>query len=158
MKLTPALLKVQEKMQPGVITGEGFFGDDMRSIVDIIQKDEETFASLGLDWDNVVDVLQLLFDEGAKGFGGDVIVKEEVAVTVAEARGYLPCPFGDGLHRKHIAEIRHMASNEKLVISKLSLHLMGKHHFLQGMGSTFRCEPQAIKKVLGGFLKSGSNQ
>jgi hypothetical protein len=158
MKITPALLKVQEKMKPGVITGEGFLGDDTRSIVDIIQKDEETFASLGLDWDRVVAVLQLLFEEGEKGLGGDVIVKGEVAVTVTEARGYLPCPFGDGLHRKHIAGIRHMGSNEQLVISKLSLHLMEKHHFLQGRGSAFRCEPQAIKKVLGGFLTGGSGQ
>jgi hypothetical protein len=156
MKITPELLKAQEKMKPGVITGDGFLGSDTRSIVDIIQKDEETFASLGLDWDKVSEVLHFLFDEGKKGLGQDVVVKEEVSVAVTEARGYLPCPFGDGLHRKHIAEIIHLRSHEKLVISELSLHLMANHHFLQGRGSTFRCEPHTIKNIVAGFLMGGS--
>ena len=148
MKLTPQLSRVQEKMKPGVITGEGFLGDDTRNIADIIQRDEEVARTLDLDWEKTALLLRRLLDESARGLGEAVTVDGKWTVCLHEARGKLPCPFGDGLHRKHTASIVRTASGQRLVVSELSLHLLKEHHFLQGRGSPFRLEPDLLLSVL----------
>ncbi|MBN1698833.1 MAG: hypothetical protein JW881_15055 [Spirochaetales bacterium] len=158
MKMTPELVKVQNKMRPGVITAEGFLGTDTRSLTDIIQKDEETAASIGLDWERAAEAIEFLFCEGKKGFGVEVAVRDELSVTVIEARGFLPCPFGDGLKRKHVAVIGLTGLEKKLLVSELSLHLLKEHHFLQGKGSAFRCEPHFIKKITDMIEIAGSDR
>lgn len=152
MKMSPEYTKAQNNMQPGVITSDGFLGDDNRNIVEIIEADEEKFAQLGLDFDDVVERLRHLLDEGRKGLGEPVTVDGRWIVTASEARGHLASPFEDGIFRKVNALIEHapdgQPNGEKLLISDLSLHLLEKNHFLQGKGASFRLEPDQIKRVL----------
>lgn len=139
-------------MQPGVITADGFLGDDNRNIVDIIESDEEEFSRLGIDFDEVVAKLRHLLDEGRKGLGEPVTVDDSWIVTTSEARGHLASPFEDGIFRKVNASIEHAPGGTGdgtiLLVSDLSLHLMEKNHFLQGRGAPFRLEPERIKRVL----------
>lgn len=152
MKMPPEYTKAQENMQPGVITSDGFFGDDHRNLVDIIESDEEEFSRLGLDFDEVVGLLRRLLEEGRRGLGEPVTIDDKWVVTTTEARGHLASPFEDGIFRKVNAVISHAPGGahdgNHLLISDLSLHLMEKNHFLQGTGSSFRNEPEMIKKVL----------
>jgi hypothetical protein len=153
MKMSPEYKKAQDNMQPGVITADGFLGDESRNIVDIIEADEEEFSRLGLDWDEVVARLRHLLEEGRKGLGEPVTVDDNWIVTTSEARGHLASPFEDGIFRKVNAEIRHAPGGKPdgtvLLVSDLSLHLIEKNHFLQGRGAPFRIEPETIKRVLG---------
>lgn len=152
MKMSPEFQKAQENMQPGVITSDGFLGNDTRNIVEIIGADEESFARLGLDFDEVVRHLRRLLEEARKGLGEPITVDERWIVTSSEARGHLPSPFEDGIYRKVNAHIQHAPggapSGEALLISDLSLHMLDKYHFLQGRGSSFRLEPEKVKMVL----------
>ena len=148
MKMSPEYTKAQENMQPGVITSDGFLGDDTRNIVDIIEADEEEFARLGLDFDHVVATLRNLMEAGRKGLGEPVTIEDRWVVTTSEARGHLASPFEDGIFRKVNALIKNTADESELLVSDLSLHLIEKNHFLQGKGAPFRIEPEAIKKVL----------
>jgi len=148
MKMTPELKRVQEKMAPGIITSQGFLGDDRRPLVDIIQADENAAAAIGLDWNTVSEKLMLFYKEGQAGLGNTVIFDNKWEITVTEARGFLPCPFGDGLYRKHTIEITHIATGIQLDFSELSHHLLHVHHFLQGKNSPFRIEPKVLKKIL----------
>ncbi|MCG8481001.1 MAG: hypothetical protein MI724_18045 [Spirochaetales bacterium] len=148
MKMSPEYTKAQENMQPGVITSDGFLGDDTRNIVDIIEADEEEFARLGLDFDHVVATLRNLLEAGRKGLGEPVTIDDRWVVTTSEARGHLASPFEDGIFRKVNALIRNTADENELLVSDLSLHLIEKNHFLQGKGAPFRIEPDMIKKVL----------
>ncbi len=148
MKMSPEYTKAQQNMQPGVITSDGFLGDDARNIVDIIEADEEEFARLGLDFDHVVSTLRNLLEAGRKGLGEPVTIDDRWIVTTSEARGHLASPFEDGIFRKVNALIRNTASESELLVSDLSLHLIEKNHFLQGKGAPFRIEPDMIKKVL----------
>lgn len=152
MKMSPEYKKAQDNMQPGVITADGFLGDDTRPIVDIIEADEEEFVRLGLDFDEVVEKLRRLLDEGRKGLGEPVTVDGNWIVTTTEARGHLASPFEDGIFRKVNAQIEHAPGGKpdgkRILISDLSLHLMEKNHFLQGRGAPFRLEPDEIKAVL----------
>ena len=152
MKMSPELQKAQENMQPGVITSDGFLGDDHRPLIEMIQDDEEHMAHLGIDWDVAAAKLRELMDEGRKGLGEPVTVQNTWIVRTDEARGFLASPFEDGIFRKVNAELElapgGTSSGDKLLYTELSLHLMEKHHFLEGRGSSFRIEPSQLKKVL----------
>ncbi len=152
MKMSPEYVKAQANMQAGVITSDGFLGDDHRNITDIIEQDEELMTSVGLDWDEVVSRMRHLMKEGRKGLGEPVTVEGKWIVQVSEARGFLASPFEDGIYRKVNAEVQLATegkpTGDRLYFSELSLHLLEKHHFLQGHGSPFRLEPVVIRKVL----------
>jgi hypothetical protein len=148
MKLTPNMRKAQENMAPGVITADGFLGDDKRPIQDMIVESEELMRHHGLDIDNVVQMLKDLMEEGRNGLGEPITVDGKWIVQTTEARGHLACPFEDGIERKITTTIRNIEKGESLMVSSLSLHLLKKHHFLEGKGAPFRLEPAAIKSVL----------
>jgi hypothetical protein len=147
MKMTPELKKAFENMQPGVITADGFLGDDDRFLVDIIEKDEEKMNELELEYDTVVKKMRYFMEEGRKGLGESVKVDNKWLVRVDEARGFLPCPFEDGIFRKINVTITNLDINESLTYSDLVVHLLEKHHFHQGLGSFFRIEPKKIKLI-----------
>jgi hypothetical protein len=152
MKMGPVYQKAQQNMQPGVITSDGFLGDDPRPVVDIIEADEEKMAALGLEFDDVVSRLRQLLEAGKKGLGEPVTIENRWIVRVDEARGHLASPFEDGIFRKVNATVQKAPggtpTGETLLFSELALHLIDKHHFFQGKGSPFRIEPERLKAIL----------
>jgi hypothetical protein len=152
MKMSPEFTRAQENMQPGVITSDGFLGDDSRPLVDIIAADEGEMKRVGLDFDETVELMRHLLDEGRKGLGEPVTVDGKWIVQVFEARGFLASPFEDGIFRKINAQVTRVVDGkpgtESILYSDLSLHLIEKYHFFQGRGASFRLTPGEIKKVL----------
>ena len=148
MKMSPQNIKAQANMQPGVITSSGFLGDDERPIVDIIEKDEETMQKLALDFEETAAAMRRLLVTGRKGLGEPMTVEGLWRVQVSDARGFLACPFEDGIYRKTNVAVELVSTGKIILFSELSLHLMEKHHFLQGKGSPFRMEPEDLKEVL----------
>lgn len=152
MKMSPEYTKAQENMQPGVITSDGFLGNDTRPIVEIIAADEAEMERDGLDFDETVVLMRRLLDEGRKGLGEPVTVDDRWIVQVFEARGFLASPFEDGIFRKINAQVTVIEdgkpSEHSILFSELSLHLIENYHFFQGKGASFRLSPPAIKRVL----------
>ncbi|MFW6313760.1 MAG: hypothetical protein ACOC2N_07740 [Spirochaetota bacterium] len=152
MKMSPEYAKAQANMQPGVITSDGFLGDDNRPIVEIISEDESKMQQLGISFEDAVERMQHLLEEGRKGLGEPVTVNDRWIVQVYEARGFLASPFEDGIYRKVNAQVSLKDAAEpgkkQILYSELSLHLMEKYHFLQGHGSSFRLDPHRIKDVI----------
>jgi hypothetical protein len=135
-------------MHPGKITADGFLGNDNRPLVDIIEADEQRLQSLKATFEDAAEKMREMLQEGRKGLGEPITLSGKWLVRVYEARGFLPCPFEDGIYRKITATVTHLGNQKSLVFSDLSLHLLEKHHFLQGKGSTFRLEPEALCEVL----------
>ena len=148
MKMSPHYRKAQDNMVPGEITADGFLGSDTRPLPDIIGADEEKLQALGLTFEDIGEKLQSLLDQGRKGLGEPITVEEKWLVQVSEARGFLACPFEDGIFRKITATVTHQQKNQRLSYSALSLHLLNEHHFLQGHGSPFRLDPETMRDVL----------
>ena len=148
MKMSPAMKKAQENMQPGVITAEGFLGSEEHILRDIIVRDEGEMQRLGLDFDETVSILKHLVEEGRKGLGEPVTVDGKWLVQTWEARGHLACPFEDGIFRKITAEIENKSKKLKIIVTDLAIHLMETHHFLEGIGSPFRLDPEKMEEVL----------
>ncbi len=149
MKDTIQHKEAEARMRTGAITAQGFLGDDPRPVAEIVEADEGEFRRLGLVFEIVAAELERLRDAGEGGLGEPVTVDGKWLVQTGDARGRLPCPYGDGIHHKNSIWVRRVDSGEALVYSDLSIHLLKEHHFLQGRGSGFRLEPHAIKRVLG---------
>ena len=77
MKMTPNMRKAQENMAPGVITADGFLGDDKRPLQDMITESEEQLRHHGLDIENVVQILKDFMEEGRNGLGEPITVDEK---------------------------------------------------------------------------------
>jgi hypothetical protein len=147
MKMPPDLIKAMEKMQPGKIVKSGFLGDDLRPLTDIIQHDEEVMQKIGLDYETIAVKMKYLMDQGLRGLGEPITVDGKWIVRIDEARGKLPCPFGDGMFKKINANVKSIKYNKSINFSELSLHLIEKHHFFQGKGSFYRLEPEIIEDI-----------
>ncbi len=148
MKMSPNMKKAQENMAPGVITADGFLGDDKRPLQEIITEDEEHMRYHGLDMEETVQILKDLMEEGRNGLGEPITIEGKWLVQTTEARGHLACPFEDGIQRKITTVIKNLKNGTTIMVSALSLHLMQKHHFMEGKGSPFRLEPDTLVKVL----------
>lgn len=147
MKMTPELKKAKDNMQPGEITSEGFLGDDKRELVDIIEQDEEMMESLGIDYIDLVQKMRYIMKEGRKGLGEKIKIDEKWEIRVDESRGFLACPFEDGIFRKINVIVKNINNNEEIIFTDLSVHLLEKHHFHQGKGTIFRLSPKKLKRV-----------
>lgn len=148
MKMTPAMKKAQENMQPGIIIADGFLGDEKIPIKDMMVRDEAEMSRAGLTFDEVSDRLVYFLEEGRKGLGEPVTVDEKWLIRIIDPRGHLPCPFEDGIYRKMTAEIERKSTGEKILVTDLSIHLLKDHHFIEGIGSRFRLAPELVKRVL----------
>ncbi len=147
MKISPEMAKAQANMRPGVITSDGFLGDDDRSLPDIIAADETAMEAEEITFEEAASQMKRLTKEGKKGLGEPITVEDTWVVRVDDARGHLPSPFEDGIFRKMNVQVKNKKNGEEMTYSDLSIHLLEKHHFLQGKGSPFRLEPRKLKKV-----------
>jgi len=155
MKTKPEDRIAYEKMLPGVLTAQGFLGNDIRPLAEIIMEDEQEFIRLGLDFEEVADRLDALKQAGEKGLGEPITVGE-LLVQTGDARGMLPCPWGDGLYHKNAISIQPadkpqeacVEGEDMLIFSDLSIHLLRVHHFCQGLGSPFRLDPVFLKHLI----------
>ncbi|WP_321330113.1 hypothetical protein [uncultured Ilyobacter sp.] len=148
MKMTPYMIKAQSNMVPGKITAEGFLGDEKLNISEIITRDEGEMIRLGMKFQTVADLLRDFMLKGEHALGEPVTIENKWIVQTIEARGNLPCPFEDGIFQKISVQLKLISSEETITYTDLSLHLLEKHHFLQGKGSPFRIDPIKLKRVL----------
>ncbi|MFQ3547731.1 MAG: hypothetical protein SNJ56_05280 [Termitinemataceae bacterium] len=146
MKMNVDERTAYENMKAGVITSVGFLGTDTRPLPDIIAADEELFKALDLDFDTVANQLEALAKAGEAGLGEPITVQDSYLVKSDEARGRLPCPYGDGLFHKNSVAVER--NGQRIIYSDLSLHLLRVHHFCQGQGSPFRLDPAVLKQLL----------
>jgi hypothetical protein len=149
MKQTPREDIIQQKMQPGVITMNGFLGTDDRHYHDIISDDELTLSTLQLTADQIADRLEYFTRASVSSYMGPIIIDEIYEVETEIYRGKLPCPFAHpGIHRKTITKLYNMSNHTSLQWTTLNIHLIRAHHFFEGKGSAFRLEPAEIAKTL----------
>lgn len=141
---------VQAQMRPGVITRDGMLGEDRRNLRDIINTDAAVVQRLGLDHAAIAARMNELRDAGARGLGEPIRVGDEFEIRIDAVRGKLPCPFGHpGLYGKEFVEVHNLRRDERVVYTRLNIHLIAEHGFYQGVGATFRLDPETLARVLG---------
>jgi len=149
MKQTLQMRKIQDKMAPGVITRDGFLGEDRRNLVDILTQDDGTVRRLGYRHQDIAMRMVELRDAGMAGLGEFIDVETRFEVRVDSVRGKLPCPFGDpGIFPKTNTTVRNKTLGRELTFTDLHIHLIGSHGFYEGQGSAFRLDPEELIAIL----------
>ena len=149
MKETPQMKEIVKNMQPGVITLDGFFGTDLRSLQDILNEDEGTVVRMGLTHQDLAVKMKYFREEGRKGLGEFVRVHPHFEVQVQSVRGKLPCPFGHpGIIQKQNIIVRNTKLDRTVTFTELNIHMIEEHGFYEGTGSPFRMNPRELAEVL----------
>jgi hypothetical protein len=149
MKQSKVYAIIQGKMAPGVITRDGFLGEDRRNLVDILTSDDGEARRLGYGHQDIARRMVELRDAGLAGLGEFLDVAPHFEVRVDSVRGKLPCPFGDpGIFQKTNTTVRNKRLGREVTYTDLHIHLIGSHGFYEGKGSPFRLEPSELAEVL----------
>ena len=148
MKQEPHLQKAQENMKPGVISLEGFLGNDHRNLIDIILEDDAEVKRIEHSHQQIADALKYFRDLGKPGMGEFVSVQPHHEVQYESVRGKLTCPFEDGVFPKTAITVRNKKSGEQIVYSDIHIHMIEAHGFYEGKGFRFRLEPANVVGVL----------
>jgi hypothetical protein len=136
-------------MAPGVITRDGFLGEDRRNLVDILTTDDGEVRRLGYSHQDLAQRMVDLRDAGLAGLGEFLDVEPHYEVRVDSVRGKLPCPFGDpGIFQKTNTTVRNRRLGREVTYTDLHIHLIGSHGFYEGRGSPFRLEPRELAEIL----------
>jgi hypothetical protein len=149
MKQTQAFTRIQQKMAPGVLTRDGFLGEDRRNLVDILTADDGEVRRLGFSHQDIARRMVELRDAGMPGLGEFTDVEPHFEVRVDSVRGKLPCPFGDpGIFPKTNTTVRNKRLGREVTFTDLHIHMIGSHGFYEGRGSPYRLEPGELAAVL----------
>ena len=152
MKQTPQELKVQERLKPGVVTIDGFLGNDKRHYHDIIQEDLEIIKSFDKTKEEIADRMQDFTDRAFDYSDDEVLLDNHFRVRYQTERGKIVSPFMDkGLLPKGVVTIHNL--NNGLIISWTPLHIdmIKKHGFFEGKGAKHRIEPDRLIKCIFDF-------
>ena len=149
MKQSPELQHIQDNMQPGILSAEGFLGYDTRNLSDILAEDSSTVERLGITDKAIAERMRYFTEKGKSGLGNPVVVNQIFQVTVEDHRGFIPCPFSDNFSaEKRNTRVVNLITNRSVQWSDLNVHMIEKHGFYEGNGSFFRIEPAEVVEVL----------
>ncbi|NCU25496.1 hypothetical protein EOM86_02110 [Candidatus Nomurabacteria bacterium] len=149
MKQDPDMVKIQNNMQPGSLSAEGFLGDDDRNLTDIINEDDQIVKRHGSSHQEIASRLREMTGAAATGLGRPVSFSDDYIVSSEDHRGRIPCPFRDRFYadkRNTIAENRR--TGKRLLWTDLNIHMIEVHGFYEGRGSSFRLEPAELVDFL----------
>lgn len=149
MKQTPEYDKIQQNMRKGVITLDGFLGEDTRKLVDIIAADKLTLLAHHTTEEAIANKMEYFRKEGEQGLGEPITVDGNFEVRVDSVRGLLPSPFGGpGMYAKVNTSVMNKTLGKTIVYTDLHIHFIKDHGFFEGKGSPFRLEPHDLIEIL----------
>lgn len=149
MKESPRDKSIRDDLAEGQWSVEGFLGSDTRTLEQIIRADAVTLQSLNVTAEALGQAMRRLTREGMAGLG-DPVETRGYEIMVDEWKGLILCPFKDQRRAaKRLTVVRRLSDNKEFRWSDLSIHLIEDHGFFQGIGSTYRIEPQEIIDFLG---------
>jgi len=149
MKQTPHDRKIMERMAPGVLSRDGFLGNDTRSLDEIIATDRAGLRALGVNERDLADKMEAVFEKARGQLGRPIDINEKLKAVYRESMGRIPSPWpGEGVFQKGEVEVTDKESGESLRFTPLSIHLIREHGFFQGRGSSFRLEPDVLCRCL----------
>lgn len=150
MKLTPQEKQIVERMAPGVLCADGFLGRDGRSLGDILAADARAVESLGLTHQQIAARLDEVMRAAVAALGNPVRVGDGLSAVASGAMGPIPCPWGGcGVFAKGEIKLTDTRSEKSVDVTPLSIHLIRRHGFYQGIGARYRLEPIELARLLG---------
>lgn len=148
MKENPINKNIVEDMQPGRLSLDGFLGEDKRTLNEIIDADKKVLDKLNVTALEIGKKMRKLTLKGMDALGDPVEV-DGYEIEVTEYMGYALCPFKDNRKAgKRITDATNLKTGKHMSWTDISIHLIRDHGFFQGLGSTFRIDPEEIVDFL----------
>ena len=91
MKQTPHEKKIQDRMKPGILTLDGFLGNDARPLNDIIATDKETLDKLKITQEEIADRMNYFTQKAFESYDGAIIIDDKFEIEKLESRLILEC-------------------------------------------------------------------
>ncbi len=149
MKQTPELDRIQERMQPGVLTLTGYLGTDTRKLADILDADRRVLDTRGVTNEQMAARLEELGEKGRDIAEREMTVEERYHVRDRDDRGLIPSPWGDGLFTKGDVHLTDTRTGAEFRWNGVTIHLIRAHGFYGGRGSAYRIDPATAIDALG---------
>lgn len=149
MKENPKDIPVVDSLRAGILTRDGFMGEDQRSFKTIIADDAAILASAGTSAVELAAKMEALTQAGLKKTGIEVMT-QGYTVLVEDYMGRIGCPFRDHRAAKRTTMVTDSAGRQQSW-SALSVHLIKAHGFFQGQGAPYRLEPAELAEFLRDF-------
>jgi len=149
MKESPQNKKLEALLRSSKLVAGGFLGADKRGVSEIIDADKNELSRLGFTGEQIAGRMQEITNVAKTGLGTWVRINDNLEAKTDEARGFLPCPWPHaGRFVKRVTTVRRINTSETIQWSDLNIHLIGRHGFFQGKGSTFRIEPKRLIEMI----------
>ncbi|HOX37654.1 MAG TPA: hypothetical protein PL033_06670 [Candidatus Brocadiia bacterium] len=149
MKANPATDRIIRKMQPGVLTRDGFLGEDDRSLKELTDSDDFAVRKMELTHSGIANRIEYLAEVGRKGYGTPMLYMGAYEITVEEVKGRIACPWGRcGTFQKGTVKIHNVNTDMTIVTTPLGIHMIREHGFYQGKGSPYRLDPYTLRWTL----------
>jgi len=151
MKRTPEQQRIVERMGPGVLSREGFLGDDRRSLQEILDADGSAVESMGLTHAEIADALDVACRAAMDALGAPAhLPGTHLVAEYHDAMGRIASPWPEGrTFPKGEVVLADTATGESVAFTPLSVDMIREHGFYQGRGSPYRLEPAKLARVLG---------
>jgi hypothetical protein len=155
MKTEAHLLQVPENadgleklLRSGKLALGGFMGWDDRELHAVIEEDVRAVWAAGRSVAEVAARMTKLTREGTAALGNPAAF-DNLEITVEENKGLNLCPWEcPDILNKRVTTVRRPGSDKSLRWSDLSIHMIRRHGFFEGKGSTFRIEPKDLIELI----------
>jgi hypothetical protein len=146
-------------MRPGRFSTEGFLGPDER-LADVLARDDATVRGLHLSHGQLAEGLGTLLSAAEADPARSASIDGRFRVAVTVYKGFQICPWAaDPRHRQCDAAggprfasldwtIRNLRTGQQMRGPGLIEHLIGAHHFYEGIQSPYRVAPADLATLL----------
>ncbi len=149
MKQTPKEEMIQERLKPGVVTLEGFLGQDKRHYHEIISEDLDRLKSLGKSHGDIAERIQYFTDQAFEFADEAGIVDDHYEIQYQTERGKLISPFMDNVFvPKGFVRLTNLKNGVTVEWTPLNIYMIKQYGFFEGKGSTHRVEPDKLIKAI----------
>lgn len=149
MKQTPQETKIQERLEPGIITLEGFIGNDTRHYHEIIREDLAVLEELEITSAEIAERMSYFTEKAFLSYDESITIDDKYLVEYNTIRGRIICPFPHpGTFPKGEIVFKNLKNGIVLRWTPLNIHMIEAHNFFEGKGSPHRLEPITLKKAL----------
>jgi hypothetical protein len=131
-----------DKLAASNFSKDGYLGTDSRTPQQIIKDDLNDMAVNGIIKKDLVIRLRYAYVMAERALGNPLTIAGTVRVVYHDARGRIPSPIPeDGTFQKGEVELTDTKTGVTMHITPLSIHLIDKYDFFQGIGSPYRIDP-----------------
>ncbi|MBP7562456.1 MAG: hypothetical protein KA886_01610 [Candidatus Cloacimonetes bacterium] len=149
MKLSPEEKSIMDKMQAGILSTDGFLGNDQRHLHEIIEEDAEKLLHFNYSLEQIAERMRYFTEMSREAYDLPVVIEGKYAVQQDIWRGRVVCPYNHkGSYVKADIRLKNLENQIEVRWTPLNIHFIEVHGFFEGIGSKYRLNPETLIKAI----------